>query len=308
MLRLIRAATLAACIASAWPALADGAGGEELFKTLNTVGREAYGAARAEVIPPDQAIFVVTDKITLFIGDTERGSMPITALVYTQLKSISHIALGVFGACKGLMAHPMSEEWLARFEALRSAATEAKTNLPVAAFDATQRDRLNGLLDRSIEAINAVLAEKACNKDQLHTFMRANAPILLANANDAVVAQIDMMDMAMNTLSEQLTPQQSETAIAVITGPKMPRIDNAAAQYFEFRFNEPPRAEQRVIYTEGVYDIKGALGVLRVVLFDRDLSKNTFDDKARMDRDLLGDGAKAYLLKRFGKLGAQSPD
>jgi hypothetical protein len=303
MRTLLRVAVLVLGTGLAWPALADGSAGDNLFEALNTTGREAYGAARAEVIAPDQAVFLVTDKVTLLKGSEELGALPYTPLVYTQLKSVSHVSLGFFGACKGLLAHPQSPEWIARFDALRVAASEAQPNLAVSVLNETQRQRQEVLLKNSLTAIGEVISKKACSAELLESYMQSAAPILLANANDAAVAQIEMLDGAVKTLAEKLSADEWARALAVVTGPKMPRVDFLVSQYFAMAFNEDLNTSKRIIYTESVYDPDEALAILRVVLFDRGLGKIAFKDEGRMERDLLGDAARVELLRRFGKLG-----
>ena len=91
----------AALLWSFQPAAAsDAPAAQDAFMELNTVSREAYSAIRNEVIPPDQAIFLVTDKLTLIRGG-ELGTRPIVPAIYRELKDISHLQLGVMAQLPG---------------------------------------------------------------------------------------------------------------------------------------------------------------------------------------------------------------
>ncbi|WP_395685097.1 hypothetical protein [Aestuariivirga sp.] len=283
-------------------AAADAPTTQDAFTELNTVSREAYGASKNEVIAPDQAIFLVTDKVTLIRG-TELGSLPLLPPVYDELKDISHLQLGIYGAVTGLIKHQGTQPWIDRLTALRTAGLAAKSALPGSLFNDAQRIRQATFIDQSIAFLDDVLSRRSSSMEALTAYMRATTPAILANVNDAAIAQIDMLDKAVKELSKQLSEEEFANAIAVLTGPKMPRVDFLPSQYFAFAFNEDLATSKRIVYVENIYDAEGALAVLRTFLNDRRMSEVAYGDANRLERDLLGDAATAELLRRFGKLG-----
>lgn len=85
-------------------------------------------------------------------------------------------------------------------------------------------------------------------------------------------------------------------------GPKTPREGNLAYTYF---VNLLGREQDgyRVIYAEGVYDAAGGEALLAQLLTDRRLSADFLVDERRMERDILADGAEAWILEHMGRLG-----
>ena len=166
-----------------------------------------------------------------------------------------------------------------------------------------QRKRQAAFIDQNIAFLDDVLSRRTSSAEALTAHMRATTPAVLANVNDAAIAQIDMLDKAVKELSKQLSEAELANAIAVLTGPKMPRDDFLPSQYFAFAFNEDLATTKRIVYVESIYDAEGAMAVLRTFLIDRRISELAFGDASRLERDVLGDAAIAELLRLFGKLG-----
>lgn len=277
------------------------------LEDLNSAAREAYGAAKAKAVKSEQAVFVAADKVILFKGNEELGALPYTPPVYEQLKSASHLVLGIYGAVTGLLDDGAGKEWLKRLTVLRQTALAVKDNLGDMLFSPAQKARQETIIDASVRYIDDVLTKRVTTPEVLTAYMREMAPLILANANDAAIAQIDMLDNAVIELKKQLTESEFEHALALVLGPKMPREDFLASQYFAFAFNEDLTTTKRIVYAENIFDVDQALGLLRTYLADRRMSAIAFGNPGRMERDLLGDAATADLLRRFGKLGSVTP-
>ncbi|HUC18382.1 MAG TPA: hypothetical protein VMA37_11945 [Acetobacteraceae bacterium] len=70
-----------------------------------------------------------------------------------------------------------------------------------------------------------------------------------------------------------------------------------------FPLSARPSTRPAVIFSESVFDEKGALKLANPVLIDRSISIDAFEEDPRLERDLLGDAADACRKERFGKLG-----
>lgn len=272
-----------------------------LFNDLNTAARESYAAARALALKSDQPIFLVTDTVTLIRGE-DLGSLPYSPPIYHELKSISHLPLGVYSASIGLIESPSEQRWIERLKTLRTQVDRAETELTKASLTDSQRARQQSILSLSRTYLDEILTRKSIDSASLTRYARSLAPYLLGNATDAAKAQIDTLDHAVRELSKKLKPGEFEKAIAVITGPKTPREGNLQFQYFVYAFG-PGTAGTRVIYMESIFDREAALGVLRTVLNDRMASQAFFGDTYRLERDMMADGATVELMRRFGHLG-----
>ena len=240
--------------------------------------------------------------MTLIRGG-ELGTRPIVPAIYRELKDISHLQLGVYDAVTGLIKHQGAQPWIDRLSALRTASLVAKSALAGSLLNDVQRKRQTAFIDQNIAFLDDVLSRRTSSVEALTAHMRAITPAVLANVNDAAIAQIDMLGKAVKELSKQLSEAEFANAIAVLTGPKMPRDDFLPSQYFAFAFNEDLATTKRIVYVESIYEAEGAMAVLRTFLIDRRISELTFGDASRLERDVLGDAATAELLRRFGKLG-----
>ena len=272
-----------------------------LFNDLNAVARESYGAARALALKSDQPVFLVTDTVTLIRGE-DLGSLPYSPPLYHELKSISHLPLGVHSASIGLLESPTKQPWIERLRTLVKNVDIAEADLAKASFTEAQRVRQQKILSLSRAYIDNVLSRENVDMASITRYSRALAPLLLANAADAANVQIEALDQAVRELSKKLKPGEFEKALAVITGPKTPREGNLQFQYFVYAFG-PGSAGSRVLYMESIFDREAALGVLRTVLNDRVASQDFFGDTYRLERDLMADGATVELMRRFGHLG-----
>ena len=272
-----------------------------LFNDLNAAARESYGAARALALKSDQPVFLVTHTVTLIRGE-DLGSLPYSPPLYHELKSISHLPLGVHSASIGLLESPTKQPWIERLRTLVKNVDIAEADLAKASFTEAQRVRQQKILLLSRAYIDNVLSRENVDMASITRYSRALAPLLLANAADAANVQIEALDQAVRELSKKLKPGEFEKALAVITGPKTPREGNLQFQYFVYAFG-PGSAGSRVLYMESIFDREAALGVLRTVLNDRVASQAFFGDTYRLERDLMADGATVELMRRFGHLG-----
>ena len=272
-----------------------------LFNELNAAARESYAAARALALKSDQPIFLVTDTVTLIRGE-DLGSLPYSPPIYHELKSISHLPLGVYSASIGLIESPTEQRWIERLKTLRKQVDSAEIELTKASLTDSQRARQQTILSLSRTYLDDTLMRKSTDMASMSRYARSLAPYLLGNATDAAKVQIDALDLAVRELSKKLKPGEFEKAIAVITGPKTPREGNLQFQYFVYAFG-PGSAGTRVIYMESIFDREAALGVLRTVLNDRMASQAFFGDTYRLERDMMADGATVELMRRFGHLG-----
>ena len=271
------------------------------FNDLNVVARESYAAARALALKSDQPVFLVTDTVTLIRGE-DLGSLPYSPPLYHELKSISHLPLGVYSASRGQLEQPTNLRWMERFKTLLSQVDRAQADLTQASFTEPQRVRQQKILTLSRVYLEEVIKRQNVDSASATQYARTVAPLLLANATDAAKVQIDALDQAVRELSKKLNPGEFEKAIAVITGPKTPREGNLQYQYFVYAFG-PGSAVTRVLYMESIFDREAALGVLRTVLNDRMASQAFFGDTYRLERDMMADGATVELMRRFGQLG-----
>ena len=77
-----------------------------------------------------------------------------------------------------------------------------------------------------------------------------------------------------------------------VTGNHQARIRSLGMQYFARRLGA-----DRVLYAEGVAEVDAAVALIGAQRLDRAMAAAFFGSPRRMERDLLGDAAKAMLDK-----------
>lgn len=314
----LRGATLVAvAVVSAWLATAAAEAAEfdctpsvqpsvdletSCLAALNTTARRIYGEGRASLEAAADPVLVVGEDLVLHAGG-ETFHAAHTPVLYTTLKQVSHLALGIFGALIPVTTGAETDDgWRDDLETLAAAGNAvrdevARLDLPPALI----ADQL-ALIDTCLAFIDGQLATEAPDAASLTAFSRAVAPTVLANAALSAAAQVDMIDAAMATWKEQLGEAAMARLYVLVMGPRNPRRDNLFTQYFTRLLG--PGSEDRVIYTESVFDEKAALDILGSILIERQVGAAFFGDPARMERDLLADGATVRILEVFGQVPA----
>lgn len=297
--RVVRSLACLAFALLAGPALALDPGVDP-FADLNRAAREAYGAARARAIPAEQPVFVVLGSVTL-LKDGQSWSVPFIPAGYRDMKSLSHIPLGVFAAAAAREQEPDDPQWAKRLAVLKEHAEAALGSLDRTGLTDPQKDRQRAMLVRSIAYVDAALADPRPDPAALKDYARAVAPATLANAADAAGEAVGSLHRAVTELRGRLAPGEWERAYVLVLGPKTAREGNLQYAYFANAMG--PGAAGRLIYAESIFDREAALNLLRTLILDRKVGEAFYADPARMERDVLADGAQAALLTLFGRLG-----
>ena len=298
--RTIRAAVLAfAIIAATVPARADD------LTALNDAARAVYAKGRAALLAAaDPVIVVAFDELVLH-HDKQRRSAGFTPPLYHRLKELAHLPLGIFGALIAAATGAAAEgDWREDLARLQAAAVAAQDEIAAIVATPAIKASAQKLLDASLAFMaTRRMANAAPDLATLQAYAATVAPWTLALATESANVQLDGLHALVQSWKAELGQEAWSKLHVLVLGPKTPRVDHLAYQYFVAALG-PGSAEIRVIYTESVYDENAALSLLGVLLIDRQVGAAFFGDSARMERDLLGDAAKVRLLQIFGKLGA----
>lgn len=286
--------------------MADEAAATKTLKSFNQTARSIYAEGRAELLAATDPVILVSNDLVLRHGGREQRETYLPAL-YQRLKDISHIALGVVGALVAPttgVVEPDDKAWREDLETLTAAAKSAREAVEAVGFSEATRQRQRELLYLSLDFMAAQLSADRPTWEALHAFGTKARPLVLANATEATNAQLEAMDAIVTRWHDEVGEEAWSRLYVLVLGPKTPRVDNAAMQYFEALLG-PGSKGTRVIYAEDIFDETQALELLGTLLIDRYTGAVYFDDGPRMERDLLGDAATVKILKMFGKLGTQ---
>jgi hypothetical protein len=278
---------------------------DDLLLRLNKDCLAAYVAGRDEFEALPGPLILVGDDLT-FIWNGREAHASLTPPIYTTVKSLSHLFLGMVGILQPYLddAAGNRQKWRPHLEAMRDSARLVMPHLGEFGLGGDSLARNRYLMEHLLAFIDRALAEGSYSRAALTGLARELAPLLLADADEAARAQIDMMDAAVRHWRAGLPPDVWRKVLVVIEGPHQPRVENLQYSYFRYALADPAT---QLVYAENVFNRQGALDLVGSVLADRSLAVIAFDEELRMERDLLGDAAEAYLMQLFGKLGRPLP-
>ena len=238
--------------------------------------------------------------------------------IYHALKAVAHVPFGIF-----LRVEPFASETNARvpdsvlqaLKAYESQIEAAAISLPQAGFSETQLVRQKQILSASMVYTSNAVATAKAPRTQLMAFARSVGPLMLENANDAAVAQLDRTHAAVMAWKRRIPSSEWTRLVVVVRGFQMPRRMHILTQYFAKLLGEPshglgyPLESRRLIYAEFIPNNRDYLDLMATTFIDGDTSEAFFGDRWRMSRDVLADGAEAYLRKlNFAVSHAQNID
>jgi len=266
---------------------------------LNQRFRDAYGEARARALEQARPVMVLRGGTATLLRDKGRVDASVDSAVYHSLKAVAHVPLAMYvmlAPVEGAL-EPRTVQTLQEY---RRMVSTARASVATRADLAPQRARQEQILRESIDFIDSVIEAGALTRPQLTAFTRRMASLVLANASDAVRAQLDTLHTQVTVWRRELTPEEWDRLRVVIVGPHMAREGEAATQYFSRLLGEPSEG-RRIVYAESLWEEAPALDLLGTHLLDANIGQTFFDDTTRMHRDLLSDAARDYVPKLLGQ-------
>jgi hypothetical protein len=301
---LLTAATLlAACIerpAEDPPARSEApAEAVEATLAMNRAFRERYAETRERLRADVEAVLLVSGARMILRqkGEPEWVKFYGKAII-DQYKVVTHVPLGVYVMAVPYADGPPSDELRTKAAAYRDRARAFSAVLDQLEIPVSQMTRQRLMVDGSLKLLDRLVAQGTVSKRELDAFARRMGPPQLINADLAAAAQLDSLHAATAEMRARLKPGQWDKLYVLVMGQKMPRGGNIVYEYF-VRVMGRGEIERRLLYTEGLTTPDTAAPLVGTVVIDRDAAQAFFGDRYRLDRDLLGDGARKHLDRMF---------
>lgn len=260
---------------------------------LNKSFRAAYSRARAEVLRQGGPVILTSGDNIILLRGGKRTEARVVPEKYHTLKAVAHVPLTVYVLLAPFGEGDISEPRLTSIREYRGrldgACKALEGRLPEADLG-----RQRQIISAAREFLDGVLQRKAFKNDELVAFTRKTGPPVLANAAEAARVEIDGLHKQVMAWKADMTPEEWGRLRVVVCGSKMPRKGNLDTQYFAKLLGEPGECS-RIVYAEGVAEEGRAMNLLGTFTIDTEIGSAFFDDKTRMHRDLLEDGAAEYL-------------
>lgn len=258
---------------------------------------EAYQAAADHALAElPLAILDLGSELVVIEHGERTASFPYLPQEYTRLKDVAHIGLAAWAMLEAADGEPVTGNVeLHRVRRVRHRAAVITQMLPGAGFAPEELPRQMEILESSIAILDRVLRGERISAAEREAFARKVIVPQLANAAGATRAQLVALNETMTKILANTTAEQRARLHVVVSGVHQAREDNAAMQYYRRVLQEPGPVEKRLLYSESVFDEKGALTLLADHLVDVAIGEQFFGEERRMQRDLLGPAAAEIL-------------
>lgn len=256
----------------------------------------AYERARLDTEHDVPVLVVLADELVLFQGRA-RKSWSFSPQAYHLIKTVSHCPLAIFSSLQPGRVQPRVEGAKAWQESMQRWIDEARARLEEQSTD-LDPDVITDL--HTVLTMSGVLIEQPpeqLSREAVLAFAAELGPVLLRLIDAATQLQLDALHAYVEEAVAELSSEVRKRLEVVVTGNHQARVRSLPMQYFKQRLQEPANMEVRVTYAESVDNERDALALVGTRRIDRALAEAFFQDPSRMQRDLLGDAAKARLTK-----------
>jgi hypothetical protein len=256
----------------------------------------AYERARLAT-EHDAPVFVVLADELVFLHGGLRKSWSFSPQSYHLIKTISHGPLAIFCSLQPGRVPASVDDATGWRVSMRQWLDDAVARL---------REQASGLAPEVTSDLRTVLTASARLLEQPTAQLSASAvsafacelgPVLVRLIDAATQLQLDALHAHVEEALRDLSSEAIKRLEVVVTGNHQARVRSLPMQYFGQRLQEPAGREERVVYAEGVDNERAALALVGTRRIDRALATAFFQDPSRMQRDLLGDAAKARLTQ-----------
>lgn len=263
--------------------------------TVNGFFVESYSRATREVrARAPAAILVLPGGLVLHRGG-DRQEWPLRAPLFTELKTIAHIPVGLFSILDPTNGASFAAADRAALERYRDLIPQARAAIERIDLTPAQEAHQGLILEASQAFIERALGDGRVAPADLTAFCRRMRPSIDANIEDSTRAYLDALNQQMGLALAQLEPKERESYVVIVGGVRQARMDNAAMQYFDRLMNDPAPISQRLMDAENIFEEPGMLRMLGFHTMASRVGVAFFDDPDHMNRDVLAQAAHAYI-------------
>lgn len=266
---------------------------------INTKARAYYAQWRQRHRDALGPLIIMKGEELTLVRNGARESANVIPSDYSMLKSIAHVPLATFALTKDFTGKPLDQVRTDDLKMWKEVFLTGKADLEKwkTKFSKTTYDRQLQMIDSAAAFIDKVVADKFVSEKDLHKYARTSSKPIQANVDEAIASQLSAVDKQVKQWHDGMSSDDWDKTRVIIFGFHMPRKENSASQYFLSLFHEKEEGE-RVIYVEGPsYEEDAGIELLATHIIDEAIAIDFFNDKWRMHRDLLSDGARKYLNK-----------
>jgi hypothetical protein len=256
--------------------------------------RAIYHRGQRDLTDGTRPLLIVGGDLSLVTAETTK-SYPFTPQIYDELKSISHIVLGVIGAVTPWPSGPDGEvRWRQEFGDIKAAIEALDASLPELGLTADQRARAKSILSKGDAFVSNALDTGALSPDDVAAFLNSVRADWLANARDAEHAKLTSLHETVRKLRDEMSAEDWARTIVLVRGSSVVRKNNGTLDYFA-RVMPDQFASRHVMFGENIHSLDDSVRHVGDVMMQRQVGAWVFSDPDRMEIDLLGYEAGSVL-------------
>jgi hypothetical protein len=268
---------------------------QAFHESYNNLIHRTYERLGKESTP----VIVMAHEEVILFHNGKQETVNVIPELYHKLKSIGHVSFGVYVTLAdngyGELRLDIREN-LERQKYLIDRALKYIEYDPLPLkYMATQRLTLESARD----IIAEVLAAGEVDEDKLLAFSKKSAPLYLEGAGIGARLEIEKLHETVMNWIDRIGDENWENIYVVVCAAHQGRYRETTLQYFQQLLHEQEglaaEMEDRVIYAEHIEEPQAALDLLARHIVDRRASIDLFGSATRLQRDLMSDGAAAYL-------------
>jgi hypothetical protein len=266
----------------------------QMLEEADSTFRSLYKEARQKILAGVGPVLLLKDDRLILIADNRRAEIPYHVKAYDVLKSIDHVPLAIFLALPEGANVKIDKERLTALIKAKSMLTECRLALVASPLPEKTVVRQKRILDPLDEFLDSTIEQGFVSSRPWQQLLDALRAPLLANANEAIGAELESLNAKFTLAIKGLTHEQLRAMHVIVFGGHMPRSRYAFMQFFEKVLRQKGEGD-KVIYCEGADSESQGLDLMGTHILDASIGSAFFADQWRMHRDLLGDGARRYL-------------
>jgi hypothetical protein len=256
--------------------------------------RAIYHRGQRDLSDGTRPLLIVGGDLTLVTAETTK-SYEFTPRLYHELKSVSHIVLGVIGAVTPWPSGPDGEaRWRRELGDIRAAIGALEPSLAELGLTADQLARAQSIMSKGDAFVSNALEAGALSPDDVAAFLNSVRADWLANARDAEYAKLTSLHETVSELRDEMPAEDWARTIVLVRGSRVVHKNNGTLDYFA-RVMPDQFASHRVMFGENIHSLDDSVRHVGDVMMQRHVGAWVFSDPDRMEIDLLGYEAGSVL-------------
>jgi len=245
-------------------------------------------------------IIMAHEEVMLFHRG-EQETINVIPKLYHQLKGIGHVSFGVYVTLADNDYGQLRDDIREHLEGQKYLIERGLSFLDIEPLPMKYMSTHRKMLETALEIINLVLDDGMVTEEKVLEYGQKSAPWYLEGAAIGARLEIDELHQTVMGWKEQMGEENWENIHVVVCAAHQGRYREATLQYFQRLLHEEEglaaEMEDRVIYAEHIDEPKAAMDLLARHLVDQRASIDLFGSCTRLQRDLMSDGAREYLVE-----------